>query len=178
MKDTVSPAQLQAARRGSEADIAAIIARFMPAIQRYARRAAGPGLDFDDAVQEGIIGLFFAIQNYSEVRRASFSTYALVCIQNAISTAKKTASRKKHAPLNYSVPLPDEQSVPGPEEQAIASEQVSQTLERARTLLSPLEKSVLLYYLNGLSHSEIALKTGKSIKAVENALARLRRKLR
>lgn len=181
MKERQAPipaAQIEAARGGSEADLAAIIARCMPFIRRCAKRVAGPGLDFEDAVQEGLIGLFSAIENYSEGGRAGFMTYAAVCIQNAIFSAKKAAQRKKHAPLNSSVPIPAGQSIPGPEEAADAREQVDLTMQKARTVLSLLEKKVLLLYLDGYSYRQIAQRLGISEKSVENALARLRRKLR
>lgn len=178
MREAPTAAQLEAAKQGSEADLAAIIAYEMPVIRRLARRVVGPGLDFDDAVQEGIIGLFSAIEHYHPGQSAAFPTYAAVCIRNAIFSAKKAAGRKKHAPLNQSVPLQEDQSTPGPEEQAIASEQVTAALNKAQTLLSPLEKEVLQLYLAGYSHRQIAARISKSEKAVENALARIRRKLK
>lgn len=178
MKESTARAEILAARSGNDAALAAIIARFMPLIRRAARRAARPGLDFDDAVQEGLIGLFSAIQNYDEAGAASFQTYAGVCIQNAIFSAMRTAARKKHAPLNQSVPLSGTELVPGPEDQAIAKDQVRQTLARAQRLLSPLEKRILRLHLDGMSHRDIAARLGKSPKTVDNALARVRRKLK
>lgn len=178
MKDAISQSELKAAREGNEAALASIIAREMPLIRRFARRAVRPGLEFEDAVQEGIIGLFRAIETYAPGRGAGFDTYASVCIQRAILSAQRSASRKKHAPLNQSVPIPEEQSIPGPEDTAIANEQMSQTLQKARTQLSSLEKEVLALYLDGFSYDEIAKKLGKSQKTVDNALLRVRRKLR
>lgn len=178
MKETTSAAEIYAAKNHSEAALAAIISRQMPIIRMYARRSVRPGLDFDDAVQEGIIGLFFAIQHFDEQRDVSFQTYASVCIRNSILTAQKAAGRKKHSPLNQRVPISESQSIPGPEEQAIASEQVALTLEKARTKLSALEKTVLQLTLDGFTPSQIAVKISKPVKSVENALSRLRSKLR
>ena len=178
MDQAGSAAQIAAARQGSETELAAIIARFMPVIRRTARRNAVPWLDFDDAVQEGIIGLFHAIQSWQPGHKASFQTYAAVCIQNAVISARRSAGRKKHAPLNNSVPIPEAQSTPGPEDAAIAGEEARRTMEKARMVLTPLEKTVLQLTLDGHSHAEIAAKTGRSPKAVESTLARVRRKLR
>ncbi len=178
MREGTEAAQLKAAKAGGEAELAALIARFMPAIRRAARRAAGPGLDFDDAVQEGLIGLFSAIQSYGEGRGAGFSTYAAVCVSNAVASAKKAANRKKHAPLNHSIPISETQSVPGPEEAAIASEQVRVAMKKARTVLSPMEKKVLRLYLDGFPYRQIAKRLDVNEKAVENALGRVRKKLR
>lgn len=178
MKEPLSPQQLTAAREGDEPALAALIARFMPMIRSLARSAAGPGLDFEDAVQEGLIGLFSAVQRYRPEGGASFSTYASVCIRNAIWAAQRAASRKKHAPLNQSIPIPDEQSTPGPEELAQERERRAATLYRANSALSPFEKAVLRGYLAGLSYGQIAATLGCEEKSVDNALARIRRKLR
>lgn len=170
--------EIEAAKNGSEQALAAIIARQMPCIRRVARRSVRPGLDFEDAVQEGIIGLFHAIQHFNTGGGAAFQTFAGVCIQNAVTSASRAAGRKKHAPLNQSVPYSKEQTTPGPEERAIAHEEVSLTLEKAKKALSPFEKTVLRLVLAGNSHEQIAKKLGKDRKSIENALLRARKKLR
>ena len=178
MEQAVTPAQIHAARNGNEAALAAIIAKSMPMIRGYSRKAVSPGLDFEDAMQEGLIGLFAAIEHYDPEKTAAFPTYAATCVYNAIFSAKRAAGRKKHAPLNQSVPLPESQSIPGPEDEAIASEMASITMERVKTRLSALEKQVLRLHLKGYTYSEIAVRLGKGTKTVDNALARIRRKLR
>ncbi len=177
MKENIPFAEIMAAKNGSEAALAAIIARYMPLIRRLAKRAAQPGLDFEDATQEGLIGLFTAIEHYRPDCGAAFSTYAAVCVRNAIISAGKAAGRKKHQPLNQSVPLTETHSIPGPEEQTIANEQVALTLEKARLALSSFERKVLRLRMDGCTGAEIARYTGKPVKSVENALRRARQKL-
>ena len=178
MKNSISAAELSAAKQGDEQALAAVIVRMLPAIHRRAAAAVMPGLDFDDAVQEGLMGLLGAVQSYRAEGNASFVTYAGVCIQNAIRTARKAAGRKKHSPLNQSLPLPEMASSPGPEEKTIAREQVRLVMRKARTVLSPLEKQVLSLLIEGFTPAEIAGKLGRAPKVVENALTRLRRKLK
>ena len=55
---------LARAQQGDEAALAALIARMMPAIRKGAASCLAPGLDFEDAVQEGLIGLFQAVRGY------------------------------------------------------------------------------------------------------------------
>lgn len=178
MLDSVGPVQIKAAKNGAETELAAIVARFMPTINRAARRAKSPGLDFEDAVQEGIIGLFAAIESFAEGKGAAFASYATICINNAVIGAKRAALRKKHGPLNYSVPISHCQSVPGPEEATIANEEVRVTLKKAAKVLSKMEKTVLWLRIDGWQNRQIAKKMGISAKTVENALARVRQKLR
>ena len=166
----ISDELLHKAAQGDETALAALIARMMPAIRKGAWSAQAPGLDFEDAVQEGLIGLFGAVRGYDPSRGVPFAAYAANCIANAQRDAHRAATRKKHAPLNDSVPLPEDEAAPGPEELAIASED--------RTLLSPLERAALLASLDGLSPAEAAAMLERTPRAVENALARARRKLR
>jgi RNA polymerase sporulation-specific sigma factor len=165
------------AKGGDEAAIAALIARMMPLIRRRAAACVGPGLDFEDAVQEGLIGLFDAVRRCDTAKSDSFVGYAAACIAHAQTDARRTASRKKHAPLNYSVPLPEDSSAPGPEELAAAGERFSDVLEKVRNLLSPFECDALFSYASGMDGAKIAQQLGRSPKAVENALVRARRKL-
>ena len=92
--------------------------------------------------------------------------------------ARRAAGRKKNAPLNQSLPLEDASPAPGPEELAIHREQPRATVADIQTRLSPFEREVLAAHLAGGSYRQIAWQLGCTPKAVENALARLRRKLR
>lgn len=166
------------AKRGDEAALAALIARMMPALRKGAAVCAAPGLDYEDALQEGLIGLFNAVHAYDTAQSTPFASYAAVCIVNAQQDARRRALRKKHAPLNFSVPLPEDAAMPGPEELAIADEAYTALVRRVETLLSPLERQVLLASLDGAAPAVIARRLGCTPKVVQNALARARRKLR
>lgn len=178
MPDLNDPARLRSAQGGDEAALAALIASFMPVICRFARAAACPGLDFEDAVQEGYIGLFYAVRSFDENGRAAFSTYAAVCIRNAIVAARRSAGRKKRQ-LPVAAPRREEGDLsPGPEEMAILKEQVSEAMAQIETKLSGFEKRAFLLSLRGRSYTEIAKELSRTPKAVDNALVRVRRKLK
>lgn len=166
------------AKSGEETALAALIARMMPAIRRGAARYTAPGLDFEDAVQEGLIGLFDAVRSYDVSNGTPFVAYAAACIAHGQQDAARSATRKKHAPLNTSVPLPEDSVTPGPEELAIAGEAVDDVIRRMETRLSSFERGALLCAIDGHSTAETAQILGRDAKAVENALARARRKLR
>lgn len=172
--------ELLLAQQGDEAALAALIAHMMPGIRKGAAACTAPGLEFDDAVQEGLIGLFHAVKSYDAGRGVPFAAYAQACIRHAQQDARRAALRRKHAPLNFSVPLPDDDSaaLPGPEEQAIEEERFADVVSRMDTLLSDLERQALLLRLDGLSAAEAADRLHCTPKAAANALARARRKLR
>ena len=173
--------QLAALRAGDEAALAGVIAHMMPVIRQGASLCICPGLEFEDAVQEGIIGLFRAIETYDSRRGAAFETYAAACIQNAQISAQRAAGRKKHGPLNTRVPLEDDLSAPqplDPEELAIRSEQSACWEQWLQSHLSSFERDVLALFVQGAGHAQIAQVLGRTPKAVENALFRVRRKLK
>lgn len=174
----LTPQLLQQAQAGQEAAVAAVLAQMMPALRRLAAQGVCPGLEYDDAVQEGIIGLFRAVKTFDAAKGAAFETYASTCMQNAVIAAQRAAGRKKHGPLNQSVPLQENHSSPGPEEIAIRNEQMSATFRAIHTRLSGFEQEVLALFLDGNSYEQIARQLGRDSKAIENALFRLRRKLR
>lgn len=175
-----SPEQVAAARAGDEAALAGAIAHMTPAIRRGASVCIVPGLEFEDAVQEGIIALLRAIQTYDPARGAAFEPYAAACIRHGQFSARRAALRKKNEPLLNSLPLDmqAEKTSPGPEELAIQSEEYDAWMKRLDVLLSSFEREVLRLFLDGLGCPQIAARLGRTPKAVENALSRARRKLR
>lgn len=175
--EMVTMQQIQAASSGDETALAAVIAQEMPVIRAAAARAQCRALDFDDAVQEGLIGLFSAINTYDDAQ-AQFVTYAASCINNAVITAQRAALRKKHAPLNNSVPLCEEHPAFGPEQQAEDAELLYGTLHSIRTRLSKYEQDVLRLHLQEYSYRQIAEALGKEVKSVDNAMQRIRAKLK
>ena len=163
------------AQQGDENALAALIARMMPAIRKGAAECTAPGLDFDDAVQEGLIGLFHAVRGFDPAAGQTFTAYAAACIRHAQQDARRAALRKKHA-----LPAAEESTDtrPGPEELAIFGEQYADALRRMQTELSALERTVLMAGLEGRTPAQTARELGLPAKNVANALARARRKLR
>lgn len=166
--------------------------------ERYARLVrvcARPlflaGGDSEDLIQEGMFGLLSAIRQYDPNGSASFKTFAELCITRRLYSAVKSASRLKHLPLNDGLSLDyilSEESQTqlaanpdafrrSPEEQVLARESKSELQNAFALDLSRLEKKVLDLYLDGLSYEEIAAKTGRDVKSVDNAVQRIRRKL-
>ncbi len=186
---TISDEQLQslAASRQSGAE-EALAERYIRLVRVCARPYFLIGGDSEDLIQEGMLGLLSAIREYDPEKGASFKTYAEVCIHNRIQSAIRSAGRKKHAPLNDGIPLDDvlsdESKSQGaqyfqrsPEEQVLARETEKEFSSIYSRCLSRFEAGILDLYLDGLSYQEIAVSTGRNIKAVDNAIQRIRRKL-
>ncbi|MDD4564949.1 MAG: RNA polymerase sporulation sigma factor SigH [Eubacteriales bacterium] len=151
------------------------------------------GADSEDIVQEGMIGIFKAIRSYDKTKQTSFHTFAEICINRQIITAIKRAARLKHSPLNTSVslskPLSDMEpdttleevlssnSNTDPEAIFLLKENMGYIEGNGADIFSDLELSVWNEYLKGKSYIQIAEITGKSIKTIDNAIQRTKRKL-
>ncbi len=183
-EEMYSDEKLAALARNGDADaISALIARFIPVIKSKVLfyKDGWPG--HDDLFQEGMLGLLSAAKTFDPSREASFKTYASVCIGNRITSSIRGATGKKRIPENQFVSLEDEElplTEPhlNPEEVVLDNEAVETIQAAFSKLLSPFEYKVLMLYLNGHSYEEIAVQLDSTAKSVDNALQRVRRKLK
>ena len=150
------------------------------------------GSESDDMIQEGMIGLFKAIQSYDLEKNNSFKTFANLCVERQLITAIKTSNRQKHIPLNSSFSLNktafdedddtslievlDSKFVEDPLD-TITKKEYFETIEsKIEKNLSFFEKKVLERYIQGESYIDIASKLNSPVKSVDNAIQRIRKK--
>lgn len=155
------------------------------------------GADNEDLIQEGMIGLFKAIRDYDAGRDASFFTFADLCISRQMYTAVQASNRKKHMPLNsyislYSTTHEEENGKESeefinflgldtqkdPEQLLIDKENVLSLERKIEEELSAFEKQVLDLYLTGMTYTQIARVLGRDEKSTDNALQRMKSKIR
>ena len=172
-------------RNGDTDSLAQLIVRFLPDIRAKASRYTLAGLEQEDLVQEGLIGLLRAVKSYDSSRSASFATFASRCILFRMLGTVHLFLAQKHLPLNNYLPIDSAQVLAelsdrngDPLEAYLKQEEQQLRRQKIKTLLSGLEQETLTLYLNGLSYEEMAQQLGCSTKAVDNALQRVRRKLR
>ncbi len=180
------------AQAGDHDALVHILEQYKGLVRIKARSYFLVGADHEDIVQEGMIGLYKAIRDFRPDRLASFRAFADLCIKRQIITAIKTATRQKHIPLNSYVslnkPIYEDESertlldviegqVTDPEELFINQEEMNALQSMMNQVLSPLERQVLSAFLDGKSYQEIAQHLGRHVKAVDNALQRIKKKL-
>ncbi len=154
------------------------------------------GADNDDLIQEGMIGLFKAVRDYDSGRDASFSTFADLCVSRQMYTAVQASRRQKHIPLNTYISLygtagtdhdgEEEElvnvlaarSLQSPEEVVIDKENVDRLEKTIEKELSSFEKQVLDLYMTGMGYQQIAKVLGRDDKSTDNALQRIKTKLK
>lgn len=169
-----------------------ILDKYKPLVRKKANAMYLIGGDTDDLIQEGMIGLFKAIRDYNPEKESSFYHFAELCISRQIYTVVEASNRKKHAPLNSYVSLYSGTNEEGvvladsltsgvtedPEQMMIDQENLTLFLENVKERLSKMERQVLDLYLAGSNYQQIAEELEKSPKAIDNALQRIKMKIR
>lgn len=197
--ETYSDEELIVRLRDGEARITDyIMDKYKNLVRNKAKSMFILGADNDDLIQEGMIGLFKAIRDYDSGRDASFFTFADLCISRQMYTAVQASGRQKHAPLNTYISLYSyvtgegeagseeaqllsvlaSKSELSPEEMLIDRENVENLEKTIERELSSFEKQVLDLYITGMSYVQIAKVLGKDEKSADNALQRIKGKLK
>lgn len=190
MADIVSDEILaQRAQDGDYESEAELLYRYKDKVKSIARGFFIIGGDYDDIIQEGMIGLYKAIREYTPDREASFKTFASICVKRQILDAVKSSNRAKHKPLNNSISLSGINGEDGfavtldsgslnPEKIVILAEEGVILSAKLKKLLSSREMKVLELFLQGLSYEQIAKAAGIKVKAVDNSMQNIRKKLK
>lgn len=174
-----------------------IMDKYKNMVRKKAKSMYILGADNDDLIQEGMIGLFKAVRDYDAGRDASFYTFADLCVSRQMYNAVQASRREKHAPLNTYISLyADMADTEGggngtelvnviaseietnPEQLMIDRENVADIEAIIEKELSTFEKQVLDLYMTGMSYSQIARVLSRDEKSTDNALQRLKTKLR
>lgn len=180
------------ARDGEEEIIEYLMDKYKNLVRSKAATMFILGADKDDLIQEGMIGLFKAVRDYDSGRDASFYTFAELCISRQMYTALQASGRKKHSPLNTYVSIYQDSDEEGtgliealenkkernPEEILIDQENVETIEKIIENELSSFEKQVLELSMTGMGYVEIAKLLGKDGKSTDNALCRVKTKIR
>ena len=176
-------------REGDKDALDHIMEKYKDQVRREANAMYLLGGENEDLIQEGMIGLFKAVQDYDVRQEASFFSFARLCINRQMYSAIAASRRKKHSPLNSYVSFyeDDEEKTPlietmstgqeaSPEELFVSREYAELIESRLEESLSDLEKRVLYLHLRGTDYKTIAKLLDKSPKTVDNALQRIKAK--
>lgn len=170
-----------------------LVIKYLPMVKYIVKRKCNSGSEFEDLIQEGLIGLLKAIENYDGQQYAvKFSTFAYICILRKMLNIQKYYSSLKYQMTSQAIPLSG--SSGGNESRNLLElvtnqmaqdplELVLQKFSRYRlgqvlkAYLSTVEYTVFFLYLQGLTCSEIGEILELDSKVVDNAKTRARLKL-
>lgn len=184
-------------RDGEEEAAGFIMNKYKNLVRKKAGSIYILGGDREDLIQEGMIGLFKAVRDYDLGRDVNFYTFADLCVSRQMYTAVQASNRKKHLPLNTYISiysqskedtegkeetvlaniLPSEKDK-NPEEMLIEQENLERIEASILKELSELEKQVFELHLTGMNYMEIAKVLGRDEKSTDNALQRMKTKVR
>ena len=181
------------AQSGDRYAIEVLLGKFKQLVLQQVRPYYLAGADNEDLIQEGMIGLFKAIRDFSFEKSRPFASFAVLCVRRQILTAIKLANRLKCMPLNqaYSLDQPPSEdttislgeSLPSeteraPEEVWLDKVSTRHLRMQIKQRLSPLEYESISLYAVGLNYHEIAKRLGRTSRSIDRALFRGKRKIK
>lgn len=182
------------ARRGDEGAESFLLNKYKSLVKSRANKLYIIGGELDDLIQEGMIGLFMAVRSYDESKGTSFATFARLALERRMYNAIRAQNTKKNMPLNNYVSLDmreNHREVGGdnisllrasennePESKLIDRENTDFLMGKLDQELSGYEKEVLKLYMLGKDYKDIGEELDKSPKSIDNALQRIKKKLR
>lgn len=170
--------------------------KYRPLINATANRlyyyCKNTGLEINDLVQEGLLGLNMAITSFNENKETGFYTYAKKCIERKMISLVVSARRLKHKFLNESLSLENndesfqsyiceknlEDNSYNPESILLNTESAQELISEVNKHLTDFEVQVFELKINGFEYKEIAEILDKDTKSIDNALQRIKSKIR
>lgn len=171
------------AKSGDTAALTLLIQRYSDTILQKAKSFKGlSGIESDDLYQEGMMGFVAAVYSFDEAREIQFPAYAVTLAARKMLSALKKSNSKSNLPLRSYISIEEENNLlshsPTPEEIIIYNEELDKISNFVKTNFSKTEKKVFKLSLLGMSYLEIADILECSEKSVDNAMQRIRRKIR
>lgn len=188
-EELINDEVIKLAQNGDQEALDLILKEYKKLIYLNIRNYFLVGADQDDLLQEGTIGLLKAIKNYSE-GKASFKTFATLCIRRQILTAVRSSTAQKNSALNEAsgnnLETEDgHEDYPkelysnvryNPEAIFLSKEKIMEFQDFVEHNFSPFERQVFNYMIKGFSYKEIAAELEKTPKAIDNSFQRIKRK--
>lgn len=175
------------AQDGNEDAINLIYRKYKPIVVKKSKNAivfaSHHGVEINDIMQEGFIGLDEAIRNFSQDTDATFYTFANLCIDRQIANYLKKMTSGKDRILNEAITINDSlektmRDATDIEKYFVGRDNNKEIANLIREKLTPLEKQVFDLRLKGYSFEEIANILNKDMKAIYNTFFRIREKIK
>lgn len=170
--------------------------KYQPMIVRFAKKmlpfCSQGGIELNDLIQEGLLGLSSAIEHFNEQKNITFYTFARTCIERRMISTVVSTRRLKHKILNESVSFEtkgeDNEFVSVDyllKDETLDPEYVLLNNEREQILrnlihdeLTDFELQVFELKMNHFKYEEIASILDKNVKSIDNALQRIKGKIK
>ncbi|WP_195543378.1 sigma-70 family RNA polymerase sigma factor [Massiliimalia timonensis] len=172
---------VRAYHQGDNTSFVELISRYLDLIDAKLTQFHCSGAEREDVKQEALMALLNAVKLYDPGKETRFSTFASRCVENSVLRSLQHRNTKKARLLSDAVSIDEAKEIAvqeNPEDLYIDQEGYHVMLGKIEVNLSEFEKNVLFSYLDGNSYAQISTQFGASQKSVDNALQRVRRKLK
>lgn len=156
-------------------------------VKKYISYVEARGYDFNDLVQEGMIGLSRAITDYKSQKDVQFNTFANVCIERQIFSFLRNIDSGKHKVLNDSISFDTTTNTYGksldqilddkninPETSFVQNEETNDLFDNILSELTEREAEVFKLRSQGFTYKEIASLLNISEKSVSKAIEKIK----
>lgn len=171
--------KLVASAKGGDSDAFDMLAeRYKGFLTSYVSSLSVHPSERDDLMQEALIGLLKAVRSY-DAEKASFSTYVTACVKNSVvSYLRHYGKQSRAVPVDDVASFNSDYDGDTPELRFIDLETTARLQEKVFSVLSPYETKVFEMYLAETPYALIAKHLGKNEKSIDNAIQRIKSKLK
>ncbi len=164
-------------RRSDNGAFRELVDRYTPMLSSVALGHVSPTLLFEELFSEGCVALHRATLSYdlSLQGEVTFGLYAKICVSRRVKDLVSRTGKDVEIVDTDVDTLSASSTI---EERLIGRERMNSYLEVAHKILSEYEYKIFRAYINGERVEEIATRLCKDVKSVENAKARMLKKLR
>ena len=175
---------LRSMQGGSDDMFGELCEIYKPLVERTvmstAARYAEYNVEADDIKQEATLALYNAAKKFNLKQTAvTFGLYAKICMRNRMISVGRKLMRPGGKFKRLSTLCPDyANTVDDRSVHPAQNDQGAQIPEETLGLLSRYERRVCELYISGCSYKDMASKLGRSEKSIDNAVYRIRAKIK
>ncbi|MGI6201914.1 MAG: sigma-70 family RNA polymerase sigma factor [Eubacteriales bacterium] len=176
----MNDALLLRAKSGNNAAFSELVEMYSPLINSMVSHFSGDArqynLEPEDLRQEAIIALYGAVKAFNaEQKDVTFGLFAKICMRNRlISIVRNCRGRAETESSESETDL----AASSPEQDLIDRENYERLIQVIDESLTDYEKAVFKLFILDKSYREIAAALGRDVKSVDNAVCRIKRKLK
>lgn len=161
-------------------------------LKRYTAASKKLNIEYNDLYQEALVGFTDALNNYRNDKDTKLSSFITLCVDRRLNVFFIKAGRLKNILMNntisldnnykdYSMTLKEilsDNSDNDPLENIVKEEKYNELIDLINASLTTSEYQVYALMISGLKYTEIAEILGKSTKQIDNAMQRIRKKIK
>ena len=160
-------------------------------IKKYSLSAVKVGIEYNDLYQEALVGFTDALNSYDENKEASIATFITLCVERKLQNTILKAKTIKNKMFLQALSLDYQEDSESPLSEIISDnskndplnnmtndESYIELIEKIKKELSSGEYEVFTLMVSGLNYIEIAEQLNKNPKQIDNAIQRIKSKIK